>query len=214
MLYYILGTTVIKVEMFVTIGGVQLPVKSETSDLDVIVDSKLRFDEHIASIVNKAHARAALIRRCFRYKDYIMLFRAFTVFVRPMLEYCSSVWNPHYYCHVAKIESVQRRFTQYIGSRNFMTYPERLQILKTESLELRRLKFDLNMIYCAIHGLNALDFSKFFDMCNSSSRGHSLKIRKQFSRVNCRAFSFANRCVDVWNSLNNEVVFASSLSYF
>jgi len=89
-------------------------------------------------------------------------------------------------------------------------------ILKTESLELRRLKFDLNMIYCAIHGVNALDSSNFFrhTMCNSSSRGHSLKIRKQFSRVNCRAFSFANRCVDVWNSLNNEVVFASSLSNF
>jgi len=104
------------------IGGVQLPVKTETSDLGVIVDSKLRFDKHIASIVNKAHARAALIRRCFRSKDFILLFRAFTVFVRPMLEYCSSVWDPHYYCHVAKIESVQRRFTQYIGSRNFMTY--------------------------------------------------------------------------------------------
>ena len=93
-----------------------------------------------------------------------------------------------------------------------MTYPERLQILKTESIELRRLKFDLNMIYCAIRGLNALDSSTFFDMCDSSSRGHSLKIRKQFSRVNCRAFSFANCCVDVWNSLNNEVVFASSLT--
>jgi len=34
----------------------------------------------------------------------------------------------------------------------------------TESLELRRLKFDLNMIYCAIHGLNALDSSKFLDV--------------------------------------------------
>ena len=87
-------------------------------------------------------------------------------------------------------------------------------ILKTESLELRRLKFYINMIYCAILGLNVLDSSKVFDICNSSSRGHSLKIRKQFSRVNCRAFSFANRCVDVWNSLNNEVVFASSLSNF
>ena len=65
---------------------------------------------------------------------------------------------------------------------------------------------------CPIHGLNALDSSKFFDMCNCSSCGRSLKIRKQFSRVNCRTFSFANRCVDVWNnwnSFNNEAVFAS-----
>jgi len=51
-------------------------------------------------------------------------------------------------------------------------------------------------------------------MCNSCSRGHSLKIRKQFSRVNYRAFSFANRCVHVWNGLDNEIVFASSLSNF
>jgi len=104
-----------------------------------------------------------------------------TAYVRILL---ISLEPPLLLCHVEKTESVQRRFTKYIGSCNFMTYPERLQILKTESLELRRLKFDLNLIYCAIHGLNALDSSKFFDMCNSSSRGHPLKIRKQFSRVN------------------------------
>ena len=58
-----------------------------------MIDSKLRFDKHILSMVNKAHAKAALIRRCFRSRDQNLLFRAFTVFVRPMLEYCSSVWN-------------------------------------------------------------------------------------------------------------------------
>ena len=133
-----------------------------------------------------------------------------------MLEYCSSVWNPHYYCHVAKISqfNADLQSTVYIGSRNFMTHPERFQMLKTESLELCRLKIDLNIIYCAIHDLNALDSSKFFDMCNSSSRDYSREIRKQFSRVYYSAFSFANRCVDVWNSLNNDVVFASSLTNF
>jgi len=39
-------------------------------------------------------------------------------------------------------------------------------------------------------------------MCNSNTRGHSLKFRKRFSLVNTCAFSFANRCVDVWNSLD------------
>ena len=85
MLYYIYGNDSNKsrnVCYSYTIGGVQLPVKTETSDLGVIFDSKLRFDKHIASIVNKAHARAALIRRCFRSKDFILLFHAFTVFVR------------------------------------------------------------------------------------------------------------------------------------
>jgi len=65
-----------------------------------------------------------------------------------------------------------------------------------------------------MRGLNSLDYSDFFTMCNSSTLGHSLKFSKQFSRVNCRAFSFANHCVDVWNSLDNHIVTTPSLCSF
>jgi len=64
-------------------------------------------------------------------------------------------------CDIEKIESVQRRFSRFIGSLGSMTYDERLHILNADSLEVRRLKFDLVMIYCSVHGLNALDFSDF-----------------------------------------------------
>jgi len=65
-----------------------------------------------------------------------------------------------------------------------------------------------------VHGLNALEFSDFFTLCNSSTRGHSLKLKKNCSRVNCRVFSFANRCIDVWNNLENDIVTAPSLYLF
>jgi len=196
------------------VDGIKLSSKNETVDLGIIMDGKLRFDKHILSMVNKAHAKAALIRRCFRSRDQNLLFRAFTVFVRPMLEYCSSVWNPHYRCDIDKIESVQRRFSKYVCSLSSVTYAERLNILHADSLELRRLKADLVMMYCSMHGLNALKFSDFFTLCNSNTRGHSVKLRKNFSRVNCRAFSFANRCIDVWNNLENDIVTAPSLYSF
>ena len=93
------------------VNNVQLIDNTATVDLGVIIDGKLRFDKHIANIVSKAHSRAALTRRCFKSRDSRSLFRAFTVFVRPLLEYCSPVWNPQYHCDVEKIESVQRRFT-------------------------------------------------------------------------------------------------------
>jgi len=51
-------------------------------------------------------------------------------------------------------------------------------------------------------------------MSNSSTRGHAFKLSKHFSRVNCRAFSFANRFIDVWNSLENDIVTAPSLYSF
>ena len=45
--------------------------------------------------------------------------------------------------------------------------------------------------------------------------GHCFKILKHYSRVNnCRAFSFANRCIDAWNSLDNDVLCASSVQAF
>jgi len=84
--------------------------------------------------------------------------------VRPLLEYCSPVWNPHYHCDIAKIESVHRRFTKHIGRPTLksFTYAQRLDILCAELLELRRLKFDLIMIYRIVHSLNAFEFSDFF----------------------------------------------------
>ena len=51
-------------------------------------------------------------------------------------------------------------------------------------------------------------------MQTNITRGHCFKTQKQHSRVNCRAFSFANRCIDAWNSLDNDVIWASSVQAF
>ena len=58
-----------------------------------------------------------------------------------------------------------------------------MSTLNADSLDVRRLKFDLVMIYCSVHGLNALDFSDFSNMSDSSTRGHAFKLSKHFSRV-------------------------------
>ena len=60
----------------------------------------MRFDKHINKIVTKAHQCTALICRCFKSKQPDILFRAFAVCVRPILEYCSAVWNPGYLCDI------------------------------------------------------------------------------------------------------------------
>jgi len=119
------------------------------------------------------------------------------VYVRPLFQYCSPVWNPHYHCDIAKIESVQRRLTKHIGTFKSFSYAHRLDILCAESLELRRLKFDLIMIYCIAHGLNALEFFDCFTFGSSITCDHTLKLMKQASLVNSRAFSCANRSTNV-----------------
>jgi len=88
------------------IDGVTLPNVRETRDLGVMVDSKLCFSAHLAQISAKAHQRAGLIIRCFKSRDPHILFRAFTVYVRPILEYCSPIWSPVYKSDIVKLEKV------------------------------------------------------------------------------------------------------------
>jgi hypothetical protein len=104
------------------IDNVLLPNVRETKDLGVLVDSKLCFSSHFSVIAAKAHQRAGLIIRCFKSHDPFVLFRAFTVYVRPVLEYCSPVWCPVYKTDVYKLESVQRRFTRRLKNCSGLNY--------------------------------------------------------------------------------------------
>jgi len=86
--------------------------------------------------------------------------------------------------------------------------------LNAETLELRRLKSYLTLMYCTVYGQCGLKFASFFTLSDNITRGHCFKIQKQYSRVSCRAFSFANRCIDAWNSLDDDVLCASSVQAF
>ena len=69
-------------------------------------------------------------------------------------------------------------------------------------------------MYRTIYGYCGLKFESFITLSDNSTRGHCFKIQKQYSRVNCRAFSFANRCIDAWNNLDSDVLCASSVQSF
>jgi hypothetical protein len=99
---------------------------SSCRDLGVIIDSRLYFIEHINSMVAQAHMRASQILRCFLSRDPLSLSRAFSVYVRPIVEYCSPVWSPTAVGQNIRIESVQRWFTKRIKSLSNHTYDERL----------------------------------------------------------------------------------------
>ena len=194
------------------IDNMSLPSVQSVRDLGVHVDSTLRFSSHYDDIVTKAHQRAALILRCFECRDPLVLFRAFTVYVRPILEYCSPVWNPVYIGDIKRIEAVQRRFTKRLSGYRHISYDTRLRLLGAESLELRRLKLDLIMMYKILHGLVAVD--ALFDVRFDDKTRGDFKIFKPQCNVNCRAHSFACRRINCWNSLPNDVRKASSVFVF
>ena len=196
------------------IDGSLLPSVREMRDLGVKVDSRLCFSAHYADIAAKAHQRAGLIVRCFKSRDPFLLFRAFTVYVRPILEYCSPVWSPVYKKDIIKLETVQRRFTKKLRGFTNLTYAERLNKLDVDTLELRRLKQDLLTMYKVFNNLLILNVSEFFEFNRVYTRGHNLKLIKPICFNNARAFSFACRRINCWNSLPANIVEIKSLSLF
>ena len=69
--------------------------RTDVSDLGVTICSDLKFSLHCNKIAIKAAHRASLILRCFVSNDKKFLVKAFNVYVRSLLEYCTSLWCPY-----------------------------------------------------------------------------------------------------------------------
>jgi len=67
--------------------------------------------------------------------------------------------------------------------------------------------------YKILFGLVRLNFDQFFKLRSNQTRGHGFKLYKQFRSSTVRSSFFAQRVINVWNSLSFSVDF-STLSAF
>ena len=112
------------------------------------------------------------------------------------------------------IKKVQRRFTKRLYGLRDYPYSERLQMLNLQSLELRRIHYDLTLTYEIVFGLTVLKCQEFFQLSGlSTTRGHQFELMKQQCRGYQRHF-FTTRVVNIWNFLPKDVVNFSTLCSF
>ena len=198
------------IKTVISLGTAVLPTCNTIRDLGIQVDDKLKFSEHINLIVSKALSRSYLLRKCFVSRNRDNLVKGFTVYVRPLLEYCSTVWSPHLHKDIEAIERVQRRFTKYLPGLWKHDYTERLTIVGLERLEIRRIRFDLIMAYKIIFGLTCLQLEDFFKFSPSvSTRGHDYKLLVSGAKCDTRKYFFSIRTCKIWNDLPIDTDFGS-----
>ena len=114
------------------------------------------FVKRVEHFVN-AYKRAVLILKSFHSRDPQILKRAYCVYVRPLLEFSSQIWSPHYKYLTDKPKSVQRYFTNRLFTRKLsglsnLSYFFRLKILGLATLKSRRLINDLVLYYKILTG--------------------------------------------------------------
>ena len=183
-------------------------------DLGIYVDDMLSFDHHIETTVKKANNVVGLVRRTFVFLDEKTFCLIFKAVIRPLLEYCNSIWHPHLSRHVKEIESVQRRATKLIPSLKHLSYSERLRKLKLPSLQFRQLRGDMIETYKIISHKYDINPSTFFSLSASTTRGHSFKLTKLRSNSSIRLHFFTNRVINSWNSLTEEIVTSPTTNTF
>ena len=170
------------------------------------MSSDLSVSQHCHNISVRALQRVGMLFRAMNTKDWRMLVKAYKVFVRPVLESNTVVFSPHLKKDIECIERVQRHFTRRLFFRCFHQHPpynERCEKLDLESLESRRVKFDLVMCYNIMHNLVDLKKEEFFIRAKSTStrNSNSLKLFVPDCRINARKFFFSNRVIKPWNNL-------------
>uniref|UniRef100_A0A7E4UNS5 Reverse transcriptase domain-containing protein n=1 Tax=Panagrellus redivivus TaxID=6233 RepID=A0A7E4UNS5_PANRE len=127
-------------------------------DLGVTISSDMDFTPQIENVVSRANRKMFSILRFLVTKNPTVLTKAFTVFVRPLLEYATSVYNPKLKRLVNLFEKPQRTFSKIVAKRSkhvSLSYLERCKLLHLNTLEHRRTACDIVYAFKALNNLCA-----------------------------------------------------------
>ena len=207
------------------LSDILLNKEHQIRDLGITISQDLKVATHCAIIRKKAYSRACLILRAMSTMDPKILIKAYTTYVRPLLEYATCVWNPHMIKDINLIENVQKYFTRSVFKRCFIKktgYMKRLVKLNLETLEYRRLKFDLIMCFKIKRNLVNINMEELFGHQSVTTQDHfSLRTYHpekitvgRTPKHDIRRYFFSERIVLIWNELPDVVISAHNLATF
>ena len=101
------------------LGKEILPSRS-AKDLEVIVDSRLSFDEHVTEVVSKCTGSLCQIIRVKHLFDRSTLITIINSLVFSKLFYCSSIWSSKTKKNIARLQKVQNFAARIVtGARKY-----------------------------------------------------------------------------------------------
>ena len=159
-------------------------------DLGVLVDSHLYFKDHVSTAVLKANRILAVVRRTFVFLNPETMVFLFKGLIRPILEYCQAAWSPYRVGDQRKLESVQRRATRLIPGFRHLSYKDRLTELNLPTLSHRRRRGDMIDVFKYLTGLYDTKNALFVLNESGKTRGHKMKLHKQYARLDVRKHFF------------------------
>ena len=117
--------------------------------LGVVIDKHMSWSEHISQIIKKANSAKAFLQRNFNCCPIPVKAKLYATLVRPILEFCCTVWSPHTISDIQSLEKVQRNAARYVCGdySRFHSVTAMLDKLQWPTLKDRRHHLITAMMY-------------------------------------------------------------------
>ena len=186
------------------IHGQQLENVKEAKYLGVTITQKLNWKSHVSKITAKANnCRIFLQRNLVKCsKDTKLL--CYRTYVRPIIEYASSVWDPvNTTTLINKIEMVQRKSCRWIMNQWGQKFSptQMIKKLSIKSLENRRKISKIKMLFDIENRLKFVST----DIIPRRQRCKNVKFIPMNGSILSYSNSFFPNSVGIWNNLPSDI---------
>ena len=206
-----------------SMDGKELKTVTDEKDIGVNISDSLKPSTQCLQAANRAKAVLTQIFKCFHYRDKHVYIRLYKQFVRPHLEFSSSVWSPWTVNDINCLEDVQRKAVKMVSGLNSNDYDERLKELGLWRLEKRRKMADLVQCFKIVKRIGNVK-SGFVHVQNPEDQGRNrpqtrtfadpLNLKKQRCKLDIRKNFFTCRVADWWNELPHDIKHADTVATF
>ena len=197
------------------LGNSELFFVSAHKDLGITVDNSLKFHLHTANTARKASGLAGNLLRSTVCLSREFMVTLFVSHIRPILDYCSCLWNLGFEGDLSMLEGIQRRWTKQVDGLQSLNYHTRLINLGLYSIRGRFLRADLLKLWKIFHGHAPVELLSLLDRSShGSTRGHDFKLAIPRCRRDLKRRFFHVRLVNIWNNLPREAVLLDTKAKF
>ena len=97
----------------------EIPSLNSVNILGLQISSSLSWRDHIVQIAKSASKKLGVLFRCKQYFNSDQLFKLYTGFIRPCLEYCSHIWGSSPYTSL--LDRIESKAIRLIGDPSLTT---------------------------------------------------------------------------------------------
>ena len=172
---------------------------------------------HINNICTKANRTLGFLRKNLFSCPQDVKEAAYKGLVHPVLEYGSSVWDPHTKCLQEELEKVQNHVARFV-TRNYMyTFEEGsltgiLEQLKWESLKKRRTDNGLILLYKGLKGKARIPTDDLIPKTRRCKNSHSKAFQLPSASIEAYKCSFFPQTIRDWNDLPDSLFSTAEMS--